>query len=443
MTDPFRDNPGQSQWVREAKVGLLIVAMSLIFLSYIVYRQTDRFKSRLPRHVLEAPVAIQLGPDDYNRVDRNAISRDGAIPESPLRDSAASDPPTQPGKTTSEKSLVSQLVTALWPENGARPSRMPVSSVPPLATALSRDDQPAPILIERSDNPASKKNSYDLANELGPGFESEQQIQLASFEADDDVANCNAANEEITDVGAVNDEDVPGSAANEVIPNHSSGVPGSWETISEMSESDSKLESEFLATANAMESVSNDFQPHSNSNDSTLMARQATTIQRPNFDLESVDHSPAPTSLTQHTIGAGESYWLISQKYYDDGRLFRALYQHNRGEQTDFESLEVGAKLTIPSLDELVYLYPDLCPSDLLESRTLDTGDDSNITDRVRVNGTFYLTQRGDTLFDIARRQLGQASRYLEILQINRGQLPSHIDHLSRLKEGLRLRLPN
>jgi nucleoid-associated protein YgaU len=97
----------------------------------------------------------------------------------------------------------------------------------------------------------------------------------------------------------------------------------------------------------------------------------------------------------------------------------------------------------VPTLDETVHLYPDLCPPDLLESHTSATGTQDNGDGAKNFDNQYYFTQRGDTLFDIARRQLGQASRYLEILRMNRGQLPSNVDHLSRLKQGLKLRLPN
>jgi hypothetical protein len=53
-----------------------------------------------------------------------------------------------------------------------------------------------------------------------------------------------------------------------------------------------------------------------------------------------------------------------------------------------------------------------------------------------------YTTRSGDTLFDIARDQLGQASRYLELLQRNADRLPSDTGHATRLPEGIKLLLP-
>ena len=53
-----------------------------------------------------------------------------------------------------------------------------------------------------------------------------------------------------------------------------------------------------------------------------------------------------------------------------------------------------------------------------------------------------YQTIEGDTLFDIARSKLGQASRYLEILELNRDILPKNITHMAVLKTGIELELP-
>ena len=41
-----------------------------------------------------------------------------------------------------------------------------------------------------------------------------------------------------------------------------------------------------------------------------------------------------------------------------------------------------------------------------------------------------YVVQEGDTLFDIARYELGKASRWAEIYDLNRNQLGSDYDYL-------------
>ncbi len=54
--------------------------------------------------------------------------------------------------------------------------------------------------------------------------------------------------------------------------------------------------------------------------------------------------------------------------------------------------------------------------------------------------GRVYVVQVGDTLFDIARYELGKASRWAEIYDLNRNQLGSDYDYLA---PGTKLVLPD
>jgi nucleoid-associated protein YgaU len=51
-----------------------------------------------------------------------------------------------------------------------------------------------------------------------------------------------------------------------------------------------------------------------------------------------------------------------------------------------------------------------------------------------------YTVQQGDTLFDIARNELGKASRWAEIYELNRDRLADDFDYLA---PGTQLRLPD
>jgi nucleoid-associated protein YgaU len=51
-----------------------------------------------------------------------------------------------------------------------------------------------------------------------------------------------------------------------------------------------------------------------------------------------------------------------------------------------------------------------------------------------------YVVAQGDTLFDIARYELGKASRWAEIYELNRDVLGEDFDYL---KPGLELTMPS
>ena len=90
--------------------------------------------------------------------------------------------------------------------------------------------------------------------------------------------------------------------------------------------------------------------------------------------------------------------------------------------------------MEIPSLEELHRQWDSLCPARFGEKSVAATG---------QVGATVeYEVQNGESLFDIARQQLGQASRYLEILELNLSSLPETTSHMTPLPAGLVLQLP-
>lgn len=126
----------------------------------------------------------------------------------------------------------------------------------------------------------------------------------------------------------------------------------------------------------------------------------------------------------------GDSFWLIAQRVYGDGRLFNALYEFNRNQVESFNEIPVGTRISTPRLSELRQKCPQLCPRDALFPPYLPG------------RGGIYTSIEGDTLFDIARDQLGQASRYLEIQQLNADKLPADVGHATSLPAGVQILLP-
>jgi len=95
----------------------------------------------------------------------------------------------------------------------------------------------------------------------------------------------------------------------------------------------------------------------------------------------------------------------------------------------------------VPEIAELEEDFPDLCPKashrDIVKAREAGAGRLRNVSYN---GGRRYVVQEGDTLFDIARYELGKASRWIEIHQLNRELLGDDYDYLS---PGLELILPS
>ncbi|MDG2014153.1 MAG: hypothetical protein P8J33_11645, partial [Pirellulaceae bacterium] len=131
------------------------------------------------------------------------------------------------------------------------------------------------------------------------------------------------------------------------------------------------------------------------------------------------DAAPLPALPATTLVEQGEGFWLVAQRVYGDGRYFDALFQANRKRVKSFNEVAEGTEILTPSTNELRKRWPYLCPRKV------------------------FKTSGGETLFDIASEQLGQASRYVEILKLNRSRLPKSTTQATPLKAGISLELPN
>ncbi|MEX0978033.1 MAG: LysM peptidoglycan-binding domain-containing protein [Pirellulales bacterium] len=147
---------------------------------------------------------------------------------------------------------------------------------------------------------------------------------------------------------------------------------------------------------------------------------------------------PLPVENGMYTVQPNDTLWSISEKVYGTGGYFKAIAAHNRSGLPRSDRLTVGTKVAVPPAGELEEHFPELCPkqrkSVLVKPRAV------RATATVpAASGDVYVVEEGDTLFDIARFELGKASRWAEIYELNRGQLGEDFDYL---RPGTELRLP-
>lgn len=144
---------------------------------------------------------------------------------------------------------------------------------------------------------------------------------------------------------------------------------------------------------------------------------------------------------TTYTVQANDNYWLISEKLYGTGAYFKALFEHNRDRYPRANRLKVGDQIRTPPVEVLQQTYPKLCPRPRSASSPLGASSGRAPASRMPVgSGRTYVVQQGDTLYDIARYELGEANRWYEIRQLNRDVLGDEAD---RLQPGVELRMPS
>ena len=98
----------------------------------------------------------------------------------------------------------------------------------------------------------------------------------------------------------------------------------------------------------------------------------------------------------------------------------------------------MGETLSTPTVAQLEQSYPDLCPKASRREAVRSRASLASMHGGY-AGGRTYQVQEGDTLYDIARNELGKASRWAEIYELNREALGKDFDYLT---PGMRLTLP-
>jgi len=140
----------------------------------------------------------------------------------------------------------------------------------------------------------------------------------------------------------------------------------------------------------------------------------------------------------QYAVQPNDSYWTISERVYGTGAFFKALYEHNRKRMKNPDDLKVGQVLLVPDESTLRRNYPDLCPKPRKPTASTQQRVIS-ASARIGGSGRVYTVADGDTLFEIARHELGKPARWAEIYQLNRDLLGDDFDYL---RPGTELFLP-
>jgi len=131
----------------------------------------------------------------------------------------------------------------------------------------------------------------------------------------------------------------------------------------------------------------------------------------------------------EYEVQPNDNYWVISEKIYGSGSYFKALAEHNSRKYPKRNQLKIGDTIIAPSLSQLEETYPDLVPKPSRREIVQNRNATVSLTSQYS-GGKTYVVEEGDTLSDIARYELGKASRWVEIYELNRNKLGKDFDYL-------------
>ncbi len=169
------------------------------------------------------------------------------------------------------------------------------------------------------------------------------------------------------------------------------------------------------------------------------VAAPETRLNSLGLRTSSSDAPPSAETIAggKYTLGPNENFWTVSEKAYGSGGFFKALHAYNAEKHPVADELTVGDEVLVPPKSELERQFPDLCPKP--GRRPAKPSYAMQASARLRADDTRYVVQEGDTLFDIARYELGKASRWAELYELNRNVIGEDIDFL---RAGMELVLP-
>lgn len=146
-----------------------------------------------------------------------------------------------------------------------------------------------------------------------------------------------------------------------------------------------------------------------------------------------------------YKVVSGDSYWSISEKFYGTGAYFRALAQYNTVVMGAQNEKQNATEVFIPDVTFLRRCYASLCPyepptaAQVASARQLmRRQEEMNLNTEPKMPSV-YVTCPGDTLSGVALYQLGSASRWAEVYEMNRDKLGSQF---GEIPTGTQLKLP-
>ncbi len=139
----------------------------------------------------------------------------------------------------------------------------------------------------------------------------------------------------------------------------------------------------------------------------------------------------------KYTAQPNDNFYTIARKVYGSGAYYKALAKHNKDKYPKANQIRIGDVVQTPSAETLESRYPELCPRP--EHRDAAKQRSSAVASRSLAGRRVYVVQEGDSLFDIARFELGARARVAELIELNRDVLGDQINYLT---PGMRLVLP-
>ncbi|MEK7309885.1 MAG: LysM peptidoglycan-binding domain-containing protein [Planctomycetota bacterium] len=136
--------------------------------------------------------------------------------------------------------------------------------------------------------------------------------------------------------------------------------------------------------------------------------------------------TPVQPTSTSYTVKPGDTLWLISQHFYNDGTKWKMIQDANKIK--DPSKLKAGMVLTIPDV------------SDTSFRRTVSVETEPTVSTPSTTGGKYHKVVKGDTLWKLARKYYNDSTKIDVIFEANRDKMATRE---TTLQPGWKLLIPD
>lgn len=140
-----------------------------------------------------------------------------------------------------------------------------------------------------------------------------------------------------------------------------------------------------------------------------------------------------------YTIVQGDSAFKIAKKFYGKGEYWKQLQAYNGDRIGKDGAVRVGVRVKIPDAAKLGIKdapAPKVADKNAKPTTKTETQQADKTSKPATTAGRTYTVKKGDTLGQIAQRELGTTKRVEEIVKLNK------LKNASSIREGMKLTLP-
>ncbi len=134
-----------------------------------------------------------------------------------------------------------------------------------------------------------------------------------------------------------------------------------------------------------------------------------------------------------YTWQSGDSYVALARKLYGEPTKFTIIQNANEGR----EDIQPGEKILVPVFDVENVVDADVHPAAKPEAKKKPAADGAKAAP-VSAAGRTHTVKKGESLWKIAKAELGDGGRWQEIYELNKDKLKSP----EALRDGMQLHLP-